>query len=180
MFNKKNIKEDYSKRIFFWLVIIVGIGAVVRLLWLGNYSLHYDEAREYGLSFGALSNIVEAAKKNSSNPPLHLFLIKFFSNFGISDFYARIVPTLSNILTIFFVYQFTNILFKDQISALFSSFFFSISFTQFRFSNEVRPYSLSLLFASLILLSFELAIQKPEERKWKYFFAILSSIGFFA
>ncbi len=183
LLNNRSEKEhpvSPSGKSAFFLFLIILFGAVIRLLWLENYSLHYDEAREFGLSLGAFSDVIEAVRNNSSNPPMLQILIKAISFFGGSDFVARLVPALSNIVSIFLVYLFTKILFREELPALFSSLFFALSFTQFRYSNELRPYSLSVLFACFILIAFELAFQKGSGKKWKYIFAAVSSAGFCA
>lgn len=177
-------KREFSlipsgKPALIFLLIFV-FGAVVRILWLSNYSLHYDESIVFGLSSGSFYDIIEACRKNSSNPPLHLYLIKILSVFGSSDFNARVATALTNVVSIAFVYLFAKILFREELPAVFSSLFFAISFMQFRFSNELRPYTLSVLFACIILIVFELAYQNPAEKKWKYIFAVVSSAGFFA
>jgi uncharacterized membrane protein len=146
-----------------WLVelsllgIIIAIAAVLRFYKLGDWSFWGDEAftisgKEDGFNFSVWRR------------SLATDLIRFSTaSFGISEWSARLFPTLIGILTIPLIYFPIRRLFDKQ-TALLTALLLAISPWHLYWSQNARFYTLLLLFYSLGLLFFHIAME--EDRPW--------------
>jgi hypothetical protein len=155
-----------------WLVeltlagLIILIAAVLRFYKLGEWSFWGDEAftisgKEDGFNFSVWRR------------SLATDLIRFSTAyFGISEWSARLFPALFGVLTIPLVYFPIRKLFNRE-TALLTGLLLAVSPWHLYWSQNARFYTLLLLFYSLGLLLFHIAME--EDRPW----LLLSSLVLF-
>jgi len=138
------------------------LGALLRLHNLGDPSLWYDETAS--LYLGAHADSVSALfdLAYTVEPPLNTILTAGWSSlidglFPLAvtdprhDFLLRLLPCLFSILTLPVVYFLARRLFRDERSACLALFFFALAPFQIYYAQELRVYSLVVLFALLAL-----------------------------
>lgn len=152
-----------KNRIPWWLIelsllgIIIMIATILRFYKLGEWSLWGDEAftlsfKEDGFNYSLLRR------------SLATDLIRFSTDYlGISEWSARLVPALIGILTIPLTYFPIRRLYGTG-TALLASLFLAISPWHIYWSQNARFYTMLLLFYSVGLLAFQIAME--EDRPW--------------
>ncbi|MBC8500793.1 MAG: glycosyltransferase family 39 protein [Nanoarchaeota archaeon] len=175
------------------LIIILVIGVFFRLYNLGTSNLHTDEAEVYLASqnilksgvpkgfhrvpfyenaylFESNTSMYEFAPTNYYKSDLVLkkgwlpyYLTAFFSLFGKNEFLLRFPFALIGVISLFFFFQLTNILFNKR-TALIALFFYAISPSLLFYERMVRYYSPMILF---IILSIYFYVKAFKEDNWK-------------
>lgn len=146
-----------------WLVelsllgIIIAIAAILRFYKLGEWSFWGDEAftisgKEDGFNFSILRRSLATDLINFST-----------ASFGMSEWSARLFPALIGILTVPLIYFPVRRLI-DKETALLAAFLLAVSPWHIYWSQNARFYTLLLLFYSLGLLTFHIAME--EDRPW--------------
>jgi len=141
------------------LAIIIILSATLRFYKLGEWSFWGDEAftistKEDGFNYSIL--------RRSMATDLIRFSISYL---GVSEWNARLTPALIGIITIPLIYFPTRRLFGIG-TALLTVAFLAISPWHLYWSQNARFYTLLLLFYSLGLLTFQIALE--EDRSWLF------------
>lgn len=139
------------------LLLILSLGAVVRIVNLGSDSIWLDEA--YSIQFARLPvpQLLAEAARSDVHPPLYYLLLHYWIKlFGPSEAGARSLSTLFGLLAILTIYLLARLLFNRAVGLL-SSLLLSLSLFNIEFSQEARMYSL-LAWLSLCSLYFFLKI----------------------
>jgi len=150
-------------------IVVGGItlfGALIRLYHLGFKPLWYDEAVLYWISNGG--NIGQVIAQNAalnSAPPLFAILLHLIMNIGDSELILRFIPWLGGVAVIPATY-FLSRQFLEKVPAYFTTFVAAIAFTQVRYSQELREYSLTFLAAAIILALFYRELRRPTWSNW--------------
>jgi mannosyltransferase len=142
------------------LLLVIAIGATLRVYKLNGDSLWLDEASSVQFSQASLFGIIETTGKDV-HPPLYYFALHYWMKlFGDSETAARLLSAIFGILAIPVIYQLTARMF-DKSTALLAAAFLALSRFHLEFSQEARMYSLLCL---LSLLSFYYFIKLLEDR----------------
>ncbi len=156
-------------------------GAWLRFIHLGERSFWNDEA--WLANVLIQKNLFQVfAAQDPSTPPLPpLFL--FFSHCIVilskpNEFFLRLLPCLSGILALPFIYFFAKQLF-DRKAALASLFLISFNTFCIYYSKELKPYSTEMFFAVLFLFLAEKLIRDSEQKKNFWLFGLVSVAGIF-
>lgn len=91
---------------------------------------------------------------------LYFILVRFFLNFGETEFWLRQTSVLSGILGIVAIYFAGKEVFGDRRVGLFSALFVALSRTQLSFSREARYYPVVFLLTALSLFLFARFLRK--------------------
>ena len=143
--------------------IITVFGAILRFYHLGDRSLWFDEAIEYSISRGSLSDIITQNIQFNSAPPLFVISLNFISKIGETEFYLRLLACVAGIAVIPAMY-FLSKEFLSRRSAYFCTFLVAMETLQIHYSQEVREYSITVLLAILMLTFFYRYLR---EQGWK-------------
>ena len=139
------------------LAIITVIAAVIRFYKLGEWSFWGDEAF-------TLSTKEDGFNYNLLRRSLATDLIRLTTAYlGVNEWNARLIPALIGTLTIPLTYYPTRRLF-DTGTALLAAALLAISPWHIYWSQNARFYTLLLLFYSIGLLTFHIAME--EDRPW--------------
>lgn len=142
------------------LVLVMCLGAALRIVKLGSESLWLDEAYSIYTSRLPLPAIVHEIKKDV-HPPLYYFVLHYWMKLaGESEFAARLLSVLFGVAAIALLYQLASMLF-DRTTGLFSAILLAWSHFNIEFSQEARMYSL-LVLLSLGSLYFFLKLLKHD------------------
>jgi mannosyltransferase len=142
------------------LVIVMCVGAALRIVKLGSESLWLDEAYSIFTSRLPLPAIVQETSKDV-HPPLYYFLLHYWMKaFGESEFSARLLSVVFGVAAIPLLYRLASMLF-DRTTGLFSAMLLAWSHFNIEFSQEARMYSL-LVLLSLGSLYFFLKLLKSD------------------
>ena len=185
----REMKTVSSRRSFFLVaaLLVLTVGAALRIYHLGGRSLWFDEALTANTSRGTLTHMLDATRLRGSAPVVHPFILYLVEKVGRSAVAVRTPSVLASLLAVFVMLA----MIRAKVSrnaAQFSASILAVSASQIRYAQEVREYSLAvLLAASLIycLLRWEAAGSRSRHPALLYailFFAPLVQYGllFFA
>lgn len=142
----KYIEDNYL------LLLIILLGAVLRLYNLGGESIWIDEAVTSQVAELNVSELIGwMISNNDNNPPLYYMLMHFWvSLFGHSEFSLRFPSAIVGTGSIFMIYAGGKLV-LNRATALLASLILSVSVFHIEYSQEARSYS---LMAFLTLCSF--------------------------
>jgi mannosyltransferase len=131
------------------LLLIIALGAVLRVYRLGSESIWLDEAFTIQTAHGSLSSIIAETSKDV-HPPLYYFALHYWMQlFNDSEFSTRLLSAIFGVLAILAIYKFAALLF-DRATGLLSALMLALSHFNIEFSQEARMY---MLLSLLTLLS---------------------------
>src|SRR3989304_7831668 len=159
------------------LLLILAIGTGLRANRLGFKSLWHDEAIIYWISQGGSSSLLAENASLNSAPPLFPFLVALSSLIGHSEPILRGLPFLAGALSIVAMYALGRRFFS-QGAALLCAAILAVSPVQISYAQELREYSLSVLFAILMVLAYEIFVRVPTWRN-SAIVAIVVVVGIF-
>ena len=151
-----------NNRTFFFFPAIIVLAFLLRIYRLGLYDLWFDEVLCAFQRFD-LKNILNG-RILDSNPPLYFIILHFFTPQKASEFILRLPSAIFGTLTVLALYGFAKRFF-DGKTALISGFLLAISPFHIYYSQEVKMYSLFILFSFLSVSFLILSIRED-----KYFF----------
>src|SRR5262245_57892685 len=160
----------------FWLGLIFGVGASLRLYGLEFQSLWHDEGLQY---YVATKNSVGAllGQSHSFHPPLSFIINHLFLLMGQSDFFFRLPSALFGIATLPVLY----ILARDLTSmkvAVFAVFVLALSPFHLWYSQEGRMYS-QLMFLSLLSSVLLLEALRRGTVTWWIYYVLVGAAGMY-
>ncbi|MDD5129530.1 MAG: glycosyltransferase family 39 protein [Candidatus Omnitrophica bacterium] len=161
-----------SKHIYILLLIILGLGALLRFYQLGAKSLWTDELA----TMVNTANIVDFKTflehtVNDDLPKFYSLLLKFWITLGNSEFFMRALSVIFGILSIWVVYVLSR-LFFDAKASLSAAFLTAISPFLLLYDREIRVYSLFTLLSLLATYLFVKSIRDNKKYLWLLFTAV--------
>ncbi len=159
------------------LIAIVLLGAALRLYGLGARSLWYDEANTFRVSQQVWPLTQQFNPDNTVEPPLlitltHLWYALAHTLTGLTpgsvtcDFFLRLLPCIAGILGIPLTFLAGRAILKDDTTALLGAFLFAISPFQIYYAQELRAYTLHVVFATGALVFLVKALDANQFRHW--------------
>jgi hypothetical protein len=142
--------QSLSKFYLIAALLVLTTGLTLRVYHLGLRSLWYDEAVTANISRGAVTQILDQTRLRSSAPIVHPYILYLAEEFAKGPVAARAPSALASFLAILIVLA----LVRAKVSytaALFSAAILAVSASQIRYAQEVREYSLSVLFSTLLI-----------------------------
>jgi len=152
------VKAISRKRWGLLLLPILLLGAILRLIRLGQQSFWWDEVYSANLAAKSLATVVP---RFGQTPTLYPILLHFWSYMGHSDTMLRLLSVLFGIITLWVVYLIgKNLL--DARHGLLCSLLMAISPFHIWYSREARMYSLLILLSAASVLFFIKFLQKQK------------------
>jgi len=146
-------------------LLTVGIGLRVyhlgvRSLWLDealtaniSQGTWYDESFTGHFSPGSFREVLEQTRMWGSYPVAYPWMLYVVEKIGDSPLAVRAPSVLASILAILIMLAMTQVKVSSP-AALFSGAILAVSVAQVRYAQEVREYSLSVLFAAILIFCF--------------------------
>lgn len=166
-----------KRRQFLWMVVIIGIGAFLRLINLNKLSFNNDELYNlvhiYNLDL-SVSDFINPFLSWEIHPPLsHIIIYSWSKIFGISEVSLRFFTASLGIASIFFVFKITNLLFSEK-TAIISSLLFSFNYASIALSKMATFHGMNIFFCSFsFYLGIRILIKPKVDQKTVYFYTVL-------
>jgi uncharacterized membrane protein len=142
------------------LLVIVLIGALLRVYHLGTQGLWGDEIVSVWEAKMSLSQIVPVVTGAERSPPLYFLILHFWiALFGTSEVAVRLLSVLFGVLAIPIIYLLGRLLFKEEVGLL-AALILAFSTLNVQYSQEARMYSLMVLLALLSMYFFTHFLQR--------------------
>jgi 4-amino-4-deoxy-L-arabinose transferase-like glycosyltransferase len=155
-----------SKRVYFFLVLILLLGTFLRLYQLGEKSLWTDElvVMENAAQIVGIKSFLEHTRGDDL-PRFYSLLFKFWMHFGKSEFTMRILSVIFGCLSILVVYALSRLFFVTKTS-LCAAFLTAVSPFLLLYDREIRMYSLFALFSLLSAYLFIRSLRENKKTLW--------------
>src|SRR5579863_3805287 len=153
------------------LLLIVLMGAAIRLFRLDAQSVWYDETFSIAHSVRPLPQLFQILILDVFQAPLHyLVLHGWFQIAGFGAMQARLVSVIFGTLSIPLLFLLAR-RFTDSAGSLCAAFLLAISQIAVYFSQEARPYSQAQFLSLLTALAFLSFLEKPTLLRSTFFAA---------
>lgn len=155
-----------ANRVFLGVgILVVVLAASLRVYHLAQRSLWLDEAIAANISRGTLSQTLTLTRGFHSAPIIHPALLCAVEKISAGPLAVRFPSLVASVLAVVLMLCFVTIPAIDYKTAGLAALMLSVSATQVRYAQEVREYSLGVLYAGVLLYVFLSYIShKKEER----------------
>lgn len=162
-----NSMQSFFQRPCLVVGLITLVAALIRLVTLGYKSLWFDEAVVWQIANNPLAEAIAQNAVSNSAPPLFITLLKGVLLLGDSEFTMRLLPALAGIAAVPAMYGLAR-QFMERVPAYFTTALVAVTITMVNFSQQLREYSLTVLWTILLLLAFNQFLRSPTWRNWGY------------
>jgi 4-amino-4-deoxy-L-arabinose transferase-like glycosyltransferase len=132
------------------LLLLVSATAL-RFFHLGKRSLWYDEAVTANASRGTFTQFLQETRRFSA-PVVHPYILSLVEKVSQGAVAVRVPSALASLLAVFMMLAMVRVKISRN-AALFAAAILAVSASQIRYAQEVREYSLAVLFASILIFS---------------------------
>jgi 4-amino-4-deoxy-L-arabinose transferase-like glycosyltransferase len=133
----------------------------------------FDEAARLLIAQAPLEAILTNAGRDTLPPFFHLTL-HFWSDLGYQDFWLRLPPAFTGLITIAAVYTLGTTLFSKK-TGLISAFIMAVMPYQIFQSQQANLYSYLALFSALLMLFFYLGLSRSRIHWWIGYLVVLTA-----
>jgi mannosyltransferase len=159
-----------SRQVSLWLALfVVAVAAFLRLYRLGNSAMWFDELATVELALhddglpGVWKSVVEWGYPH---PPLFTMILHLlFRAYPVSEFTARIIPAFGGILSVPLLYAYIARS-VGRRAALLGACLLALSPYHIFYSQEARPYALSLALVLVTWLVVRRALREGGVKWW--------------
>lgn len=145
-------------------VFVVLLAASLRLYHISQRSLWFDEAIAANISRGTLAQTLILTRNEHSAPIVHPLVLYAVEKVAAGPLAVRSPSFVASLLAVFLMLCFVTIPSFDPKTALLAALMLSMSALQIRYAQEVREYSLSVLYATLLTYLYLSYASDCEER----------------
>jgi hypothetical protein len=156
--------EFPANRVFLALgVLVVLLAASLRIYHVSQRSLWLDEALAANISRGTLSETLILTRVFHSAPIIHPALLYVVEKVSAGPLSVRLPSLVAGVLAVVLMLCFVTVPEIDYKTAGLAALMLSVSATQIRYAQEVREYSLGILYAGVLLYAFLSYISRREK-----------------
>jgi mannosyltransferase len=145
----------------FGLVLILGLGLLVRLLRIATRGVEYDDTFSVFLAQRSLAEIVRGTAADTM-PPLYYLLLHFWMQVCASVWFYRLLSVVLSLLGVYLLYRLVLALSADRGASLLAAAAAAISPFQFYHAQDLRNYALLMASQMGYFLFFVLVWRKVE------------------
>ena len=154
-----------GNRIFLIVSFLVVMSAVLlRLYHIEDRSLWLDEAKSANFARGTFAETLSNTQFHDSAPIAHPFILYVAQKIGEGPLAVRFPSFIASVLAVMVMLGLVYAKIEWR-AAMFSALMLAMSASQIRYAQEVRSYSLSVLFAALMLWAFLYYVSNENTRK---------------
>jgi uncharacterized membrane protein len=150
---KPTEKSPLSLQALFFLIaaaFLLALGLALRVYHLGDRSLWFDEALTANTSRSTLAHMIGATRARGSAAIMHPYILYLVEKIGKSGVAVRAPSVLASVLAVLVMLAMVRAK-VSQKAALFAAAILAFSASQIRYAQEVREYSLTVLFATILI-----------------------------
>ncbi|MCG3121287.1 MAG: hypothetical protein ALAOOOJD_04324 [bacterium] len=160
------------------VLLLIFIGASLRLLYLGKASPWLDETITYDRALAAVPDIIKASYGWDIHPPTYYVILHYMVKLGHSPEALRLFSVICGVLSIPVFYFLAREIFGKPREAIVATLLLTLSAYQIRYAQEARMYTLFFLVSLLAMLFFYRAYKRQQKRDW-FWWAGISIINFY-
>jgi mannosyltransferase len=162
MAEPKGRQDDLWPQTVVLVLLVVALGALLRLYRIGAQPLWLDEASSLRFARQTLRELWSwGTLVDPGNPPLYYSLLHGWLVFGDSEASLRLLSVLFGVLTIPLVYALGRTV-RDHRLGIVAALLFAISPFQVWYSQEARGYALLTFGATSAMLGVAYLLRNPE------------------
>jgi uncharacterized membrane protein len=139
------------RRIDWWPVVIVAVGAALRLLWLGAAEFWYDEASSVLFARLPFWQMVQVTATDTHPPLFYAVLWAWGRVFGWGEWSMRLPSMLASTAALWVVWQTSGALGLGRGVRLVGLSILAVAQTQLIYAQEARMYGLLELECALVM-----------------------------
>lgn len=158
------------------VLLIMGLGAALRLWSLGSANLWTDEAWTAGRVHSSLDNSVDTILGVRNHGPIYFMMLRLFPN--STDALLRFPSVLLGMAGIALMIYAVSWLTHDREKALWAGLLVAVNPFHVSLSRTARPYAMVFFLALFISFIFLLLLSGRQSRKLWFAFAITSLIAY--
>lgn len=147
------------------LGLILGLAAVLRVIFLGRDSFWVDEAASVAFARVGWQAFVDFFMRYEANMALYYALLHLWLSLGDSEVTIRALSVIPAVATIPVMYALGARLFAPRVGLL-GALILALNAFHVNHAQEARSYPLLLFFVTLASLMFVKAIEHPSRRNW--------------
>jgi hypothetical protein len=151
---------------FLCATMVVLLAASLRVYHIAQRSLWLDEAIAANISRGTLSQTLILTRDLHSAPITDPLILYAVEKVNAGPLAVRIPSLVASVLAVLLMLCFVTIPSIDYKTAGLAALMLSVSAVQIRYAQEVREYSLSVLYATVLLYVFLSYLSKKEKPAW--------------
>jgi uncharacterized membrane protein len=148
------LRQPVTQAFLLVSMLIVLLAVSLRIYRISQRSLWLDEAIAANISRGTLAETLILTRAEHSAPVAHPLVLYVVEKVNAGPLAVRGPSLVASVLAVFLMICFAMIPSIDAKTAAFSALMLSVSAAQIRYAQEVREYSLSVLYAALLLYLF--------------------------
>jgi mannosyltransferase len=160
------------------LVLLLAASAVVRFLYLTRKPFWFDESFSAEVARISWGNFLHLLWWREANMSMYYVLLRFWLQFGHSEFYIRSLSVALAVATIPAIYWLARLLFDRRV-ALIAAALLTFNAYSVRYAQEARSYALFLLLATLSS-GFLIAFVREPVRRNRIGYALVSILAVYA
>lgn len=143
--------RDMSNRLFSWLLLLIGLGALVARLWVARTYLDFDEWQHIFMASVPRWADLRFELATNAHPPLFFLLLRWVLTLGHNVFIYRSISILAGVGSVVLLGLLSRRVCRNDAVALLCATAFAFSPNAISISTAVRSYQLALFF---VLLAF--------------------------
>ena len=148
------------------LVILIIIGAGLRLYLLADKSIWLDEAFSITISQHGLLDMLRQIVRTDTHPPLYYLVLKLWLLLGDGEMQVRILSTFFSLASIPLMYYLAALIYDDKRVGLIAATILAFSPFQVWYAQETRMYAMLIFFVLASACFFFRALASGIRRDW--------------
>ena len=166
--NFKQVSLAKNKQATLWLMILILLlSSLLRLSWLSEQSIAFDESFSLVVSLAEWPILFEAILSDGVHPPLFYILHKgALAIWGGTEFGQRFSAALFGIISVALVYKAGHLIFSSRWMGLIGALLLTLNPVQLWLAQEARMYTLLTALALASFILFWQAIRTNQRLYW--------------
>jgi hypothetical protein len=158
-----SVRSGYKSFLLFSVLILL-LATALRVYHISQRSLWLDEAIAANISRGTISQTLTLTRGLHSAPIIDPMMLYVTEKVASGPLAVRFPSFLASLLAVLLMLCFTKIPGVGYKTAALAALMLCVSAAQIRYAQEVREYSLSVLYAAILLYAFLSYSSTREER----------------
>lgn len=155
-----------------YLFTVTVAAVLVRLWYLTDRNIWYDEAVSISIARLPWSGLWEVVTRKEANSGLYFLLLKTWMAFSESPAWVRGLSVIFGVATIPLLYSVARRLFGNT-TGLLAAVILAVNPYHIRYSQETRGYALAALLAMASTWAFIRAVEGPSRSKWAIYILLI-------
>lgn len=161
--DRKGFSRPTIQRAALVVLILSAAGLAIRLIGLGEHSYWFDEAREILRAQAPWPDVLLVSE--GADPPIYRLLLSAVAGVTLDEFWLRLPSAVFGAAAIYMAYVWLSELGQERWGVV-TATLLAFAPVEIYYAQEVSQYTLSVLLAILLLISFERAARYGRWHDW--------------